>query len=279
MKNKVNDILKIGLVVLLLISLFNMPYEYYELLRFILIATFAWFVISEYVPNKFGWSFLYGTLVILFNPFLKLKIGAIGWKVVDFSTAVILVINLIEGKNRVNILVTKLRGVEFKKYFYYVTNNKNKRIFKRISITIIFIIIAFYVYRYFENIQTQRKIANEEKIRNHIQDSINQVNKTADSLIAIQNKIIRESNRILICNENKALEVFKSYLDFDHPIWKTITKPKIKKVGDCTFRISVLVRNIQYTTISQKETLIVEIEFISDELYKKYYLTNIEDPF
>jgi hypothetical protein len=277
MKNRINDILKFGLTLLLLASLFRMPYEFYEIQRFILMATFAWFVISEYVPNKFGWSFLYGILALLFNPFLKLKIEASGWKIIDLATAAVLIFNLIEGYG-VSYLKDKIRSIQFEKHYKKIISNKNIILIKRICIAIFVIIVSYYLFKYIENKQNIRKEETEKKIQQHFQDSIKQVNKTADSIWAIENRIKKEKQILLFCNEKGAVSNFKDYLHFYHPQWKLKKINDIYNSSDCVFKISCL-GYVPDKMFMGTETIIAEVDLNPDGDFKTYQVRIISGTF
>ena len=85
-----------GLAALLIICMFELPYEYYEIIRFILMAGFAWLAISLKGEEKLGWRFFFGSLALLFNPFFKLKIGADICKVIDGFVSSIILLTVIK---------------------------------------------------------------------------------------------------------------------------------------------------------------------------------------
>jgi hypothetical protein len=271
MKIKLNIFLKLLLIILLLIGIFDMPYEYYELLRFILMATFLWFAINEYNPKKIGWSFIFGILVLLFNPFLKLKIGSIGWKVVDFATVIILIINLVKNGEAISKLINRVRGFELKKHYINLITNKFKRNFRIIFLLTLFIIIGLYSYQYYDSLQTKKKYEIERKIRRHSQDSIQRVIKTRDS--------INEMRLIfLYCNEEDAIRNFKDYLKFYHPQWKLKKINQIKNSSDCVYKISCL-GYVPNKRFYGTETIIAKINLNPDGDYKTYKVDIISGTF
>ena len=78
-------IVKIILSILFLLCLFDMPYGYYQLVRF---AGFLGFALLAYMSNKRKQEtevIIYIALALLFQPFIKVALGRIIWNIVDVS--------------------------------------------------------------------------------------------------------------------------------------------------------------------------------------------------
>ncbi|MFY8189146.1 MAG: DUF6804 family protein [Flavobacterium sp.] len=76
-------IIKIGLAILLFGCLLDMPYGYYQFVRF---AALIGFGILGYQANQQGKqteTIVYGVLALLFQPFFKIALGRELWNVVD----------------------------------------------------------------------------------------------------------------------------------------------------------------------------------------------------
>ncbi len=80
------------LAALLLICLAPMPYWYYMLVRFGAMAVFAYFAYSHFTQKEEGLGFMFLSLSLLFQPFLKIALGRTLWNVVDVIVAIVLVI-------------------------------------------------------------------------------------------------------------------------------------------------------------------------------------------
>lgn len=80
------------LAALLLICLAPMPYWYYMLVRFEAMAVFAYFAYSHFTQKEEGLGFMFLSLSLLFQPFLKIALGRTIWNVVDVIVAIVLVI-------------------------------------------------------------------------------------------------------------------------------------------------------------------------------------------
>ena len=89
-----NKIIKILLAIFFLLCLFNMPYGFYQLVRFIALVGFAIlaYIVSEY-KNKTE-MIVYVCLAILFQPLLKISLGREIWNFVDVVVAIGLIITL-----------------------------------------------------------------------------------------------------------------------------------------------------------------------------------------
>ena len=85
--------LKIILAILLLICLLDMPYGYYQLVRFIAMISFGYLAFKAYDSKDETFAFIYAALVILFQPIFKISLGRDIWNIVDVIVAVGLIIS------------------------------------------------------------------------------------------------------------------------------------------------------------------------------------------
>ena len=98
--NKILNGACIGLAVALIICLLPMPYGYYNLVRFIAMATFCYMTYVFYQEDR---PYLYVTsslLTLLFQPFFKIALGRTLWNIVDVIVAIALIILCYTEKNR-----------------------------------------------------------------------------------------------------------------------------------------------------------------------------------
>ena len=86
-RHRIQSWLYIGMAIALFICLFPMPYGYYQLVRFLAMAVFAYLAFIEYKENSFDRMILFIVLAILFQPFAKLSFGRVLWSVVDLLVA------------------------------------------------------------------------------------------------------------------------------------------------------------------------------------------------
>ncbi|RMB58499.1 hypothetical protein EAX61_09335 [Dokdonia sinensis] len=94
MKPKIAPILKVILAIALLLCLLDMPYGYYQLVRYI---AFMVFVVLAFDSNESGYkrmALIYVLLAITFQPFVKLSLGRFIWNAVDVGVATFLLVSL-----------------------------------------------------------------------------------------------------------------------------------------------------------------------------------------
>lgn len=89
--NNVLALLKLGLAVLLLLCLADMPYGFYQLVRFAATVAFAYLSYDCFKRNEDGKGFLFAALSVLFQPFFKIALGRLIWNIVDVVVAVALI--------------------------------------------------------------------------------------------------------------------------------------------------------------------------------------------
>jgi hypothetical protein len=90
-------ILKLLLALLLLLCLADMPYGYYQFVRFVASIAFGYFAFGEQ-EKQTKWALFYIGLAILFQPFIKISLGRVLWNVVDIIVAVILLYSIVLNK-------------------------------------------------------------------------------------------------------------------------------------------------------------------------------------
>lgn len=97
---------KIILAVLLVLCLFKMPYGYFQLIRFIGMASFIWFAYLDNEKIDKSLVILWICSAILINPIIKISLGKSIWNIVDILWALILLATLIKDftsiKKKVN---------------------------------------------------------------------------------------------------------------------------------------------------------------------------------
>lgn len=91
-------IIKIGLAILLLLCLFEMPYWYYQLLRIFGTIGFAYLSWKEYEERLKLTPILFAISAILLNPIIKISFDRNTWQFVDIILATILFITLLFEK-------------------------------------------------------------------------------------------------------------------------------------------------------------------------------------
>lgn len=86
-----NQLLKFIIAVLLLLCLADMPYGFYQLVRFAASCTFIYLSYDYFKSRKDGLGFVFAALALLFQPFFKIALGRVIWNIVDVVVAVALI--------------------------------------------------------------------------------------------------------------------------------------------------------------------------------------------
>jgi len=95
-------LLKIFVSIILLFCLFDMPYGYYEFVRFASVVCFSYLAYSANEQNNKNEVFIYIALAILFQPFIKIALGRTIWNIVDLIIGIVLIMSLFHSKRKVN---------------------------------------------------------------------------------------------------------------------------------------------------------------------------------
>lgn len=92
--------IKIILAILFFLCLLDMPYGFYQLVRFVALVGFA---ILAYQSNKEGKQvemIIYIGLALLFQPFFKIALGRTIWNIVDVIVGISLLLTLFIPKKK-----------------------------------------------------------------------------------------------------------------------------------------------------------------------------------
>ncbi len=92
MKNT-DKIIKVILAVLFVGCLFDMPYGYFQLIRFLGMVGFGILAFNQYQKNQ-GWFLTWLVSAFLINPIFKISLGREIWNVVDVIWAVLLIASI-----------------------------------------------------------------------------------------------------------------------------------------------------------------------------------------
>lgn len=80
-------IVKLIIAVLLLLCLADMPYGFYELVRFAAAGAFAYLSYDYFKSKKDGLGIVFAGLALLYQPFFKVALGRVVWNCVDILVA------------------------------------------------------------------------------------------------------------------------------------------------------------------------------------------------
>ena len=82
-----------GAAALLAVAVLPLPYGYYQLLRLVATAVFAWAAIVAFGRGRAGYGFGFAVLTLLFNPVLPVYLSKAMWVPIDLAAAVGLVMS------------------------------------------------------------------------------------------------------------------------------------------------------------------------------------------
>lgn len=92
--NIMDKAIKIILAILFFLCLFDMPYGFYQFVRFSGLIGFAILAYQANQQNKQTEMIIYIGLALLFQPFFKIALGRQVWNIVDVVVAIGLILSL-----------------------------------------------------------------------------------------------------------------------------------------------------------------------------------------
>ncbi|MFP4527155.1 MAG: DUF6804 family protein [Candidatus Kapaibacterium sp.] len=93
MKESFSIAIKLVLAILFGLCLLDMPYGYYQLVRFIGMVLFGVLAYEER-ENKF-WLIFWASSALLINPFIKVSLGRSIWNIMDVIWGIVLLISIL----------------------------------------------------------------------------------------------------------------------------------------------------------------------------------------
>jgi hypothetical protein len=98
MKN--TNFIKIFLAILLIACLADLPYGYYQFVRFAGLVGFGYLAFNANEQGKKNEVFIYLALAVLFQPFFKIALGRSLWNVIDVVVGIGLIVSLFKSDNK-----------------------------------------------------------------------------------------------------------------------------------------------------------------------------------
>jgi hypothetical protein len=87
-------IIKIGLAVLFFLCLLDMPYGFYQLVRFIALIGFSVLAYQSFENENKNLTIVYIGLAILFQPLIKISLGREIWNIIDVIVGIGLIVSI-----------------------------------------------------------------------------------------------------------------------------------------------------------------------------------------
>ncbi|WP_038337167.1 DUF6804 family protein [Empedobacter falsenii] len=95
------NLIKVVLSVLFLLCLIDMPYGFYQLIRFIALIGFGVLAYQSYQKEKQTEFVIYLILAVLFQPIFKIYLGRTIWNIIDVVVAIGLLCSIVNNKNKI----------------------------------------------------------------------------------------------------------------------------------------------------------------------------------
>ena len=96
-----NNIIKIALSILFIGCLFDMPYGYFQFVRFLGMVGFGVLAFEMYEKDQ-TWFIVWLASAILINPLIKISLGREIWNIVDVIWVVLLVYTVYQDSKKKN---------------------------------------------------------------------------------------------------------------------------------------------------------------------------------
>lgn len=87
--------IKIILAVLFFICVSDMPYGYFQLVRFVAMVGFALLAYDAYEGQRQNEVIIYVALALLFQPFVKIGLGRTIWNIIDVIVGIGLLLSIL----------------------------------------------------------------------------------------------------------------------------------------------------------------------------------------
>jgi hypothetical protein len=94
MNLNLSNLIKVVLAVLFFLCLADMPYGFYQFVRFAGLVGFAILAYQAYELGRQTEMIIYGGLALLFQPFFKIALGRQMWNIVDVVVGIGLLISI-----------------------------------------------------------------------------------------------------------------------------------------------------------------------------------------
>ena len=93
--NKKKNIILVFATFFLFVALFNgLPYGFFKLLRFVVFASTAYVAWMAHEHKKEEWTWIFGFLAVLFNPFFPIYLNRYLWIILDLITGLFLIVSV-----------------------------------------------------------------------------------------------------------------------------------------------------------------------------------------
>lgn len=95
-----HQVLWLVTIVALAAALMELPYGYYQLLRVLVFCVACYFAVRSHEAQAQVWTWVFIGLAIIYNPILKLGLGADLWPFVNLGTIFVFANHMWQSKRR-----------------------------------------------------------------------------------------------------------------------------------------------------------------------------------
>lgn len=100
MNIKIDILIKITLAGLFFLCLLDMPYGYYQLVRFLAMCGFAYLALFSNKSGNQNAMFIYIALAMLFQPIIKISLGREFWNIIDVLVGIGLLLSIYRERSK-----------------------------------------------------------------------------------------------------------------------------------------------------------------------------------
>lgn len=98
--NSLEKIISLVLAILFFIALMDMPYGYYQFIRFLALVGFGILAYNSHERQENVMTIVYASLAILFQPLFKISLGRELWNAVDVIVGIGLIASIFIQPNK-----------------------------------------------------------------------------------------------------------------------------------------------------------------------------------
>lgn len=97
---KIGIVIKIGLAILFLFCLLDMPYGYFQIVRFIGLVGFGILAYQANEDKQKEMTIVFIGLALLFQPLFKISLGRQVWNIIDVLVSIFLIATIFINRQR-----------------------------------------------------------------------------------------------------------------------------------------------------------------------------------
>ncbi|MCB9202183.1 MAG: DUF4339 domain-containing protein [Flavobacteriales bacterium] len=120
-------VIKIIYAIMLFACLWDLPYGYYQLVRFIGLVLFGYLAFVNYQSSRAERFFIFLILAILFQPIIKISFGREIWNIIDVVVGFGLIFDVFSSSKLKDILEPHPNDLEKFRDYHIIENNQKSK--------------------------------------------------------------------------------------------------------------------------------------------------------